>query len=155
MVINSPTIALTTSNLELLCDLEIVFGYDELEIVNALVKFVHLHGVVYDDEIMVVMKIYHNDLRKLYVDPVVTFVENIFQNFNRYLDWWKQIIIIFQFGMNHTFGRGEIVVVMKIYHDDLDKLYMDLIVTFVDNIFRTLMDLLIGRNKSSLNFNME
>jgi hypothetical protein len=47
MVIDSPTIVLTTSNLQLLCDLEIVFGYDELEIVNALVKFVHLHGVVF------------------------------------------------------------------------------------------------------------
>jgi hypothetical protein len=57
--------------------------------------------------------------------------------------------------MNHTLGHGEIVEVMKIYHDDLHKLYMDLIVTFVDNIFRTFMDLWIGGNKSSLNFNME
>jgi hypothetical protein len=83
-----------------------VFGYDELEIVNALVNFVHLHGVVCDGEIMLVMKIYHNDLHKLYVDLVVTFVEDIFQNFNRFVDWWKQIIIKFQFGMKHTFGHG-------------------------------------------------
>jgi hypothetical protein len=57
--------------------------------------------------------------------------------------------------MNHTLGHGEIMVVMKIYPNDLHKLYMDLIVAFVDNIFRTFMDLWIGRNKSSLNFNME
>jgi hypothetical protein len=92
-----------------------VFSYDELEIINALVKFLHLHGVVCDGEIMVVMKIYHNDLHKLYVDLVVTFVEDIFQNFNKFVDWWTQIIIKFQFGMNHTLGHGEIMVVMKIY----------------------------------------
>ncbi len=89
------------------------------------------------------------------MDLVITFVEDIFQNFNKFVDWWTQIIIKFQFGMNHTLGHGEIMVVMKIYPNDLHKLYMDLIVAFVDNIFRTFMDLWIGRNKSSLNFNME
>jgi hypothetical protein len=112
MVIDSPTIFLTTSNFELLCDLKIVFGYDELEIVNTLVKFVHLHGVVCDGEIMVVLTIYHNDVHKLYVILFVTFVEDIFQNSNRFVDWWKQIINKFMFEMNHTLGHGEIVVVI-------------------------------------------
>jgi hypothetical protein len=49
--------------------------------------------------------------------------------------------------MNRTLAHGEIVVVMKIYHNDLHKLCMDLVVTFVDNR--------IGGNKLSLNFNLE
>jgi hypothetical protein len=62
-----------------------VFGYDELEIVNALVKFVHLHGVVCDGEIMVVMKIYHNDLHKLYVNLVFLLLKTYFKNL---IDFW-------------------------------------------------------------------
>jgi hypothetical protein len=80
MALDSLTIALATSNLELLYDVEILLSLvclvPMLEILNALVTFAQLCDIFVCD-FVATMKICQDDLNKLYVDPVLAFIGNL------------------------------------------------------------------------------
>jgi hypothetical protein len=80
MVMDSPNVPLVALNLELFCDVKIMFLMClmlMLEIVNSLVKFAQLHNVFVCD-FVVVMKICQDDFHKLHVDLVVAFNGDLF-----------------------------------------------------------------------------
>ncbi len=80
MALDSLTIALTISNLELFYDVEILLSLvclvPMLEIFYALVKFAQLCDIFVCD-FVATMKICQNDLNKLYIDHFLAFIGDL------------------------------------------------------------------------------
>jgi hypothetical protein len=81
MAIDFLTISLDASNLELVCDVEIslllVCLVPMLEMVNVLMKNFQLHAIFVCD-FVATTKICQNDLHIIYVDLVMTFINDVF-----------------------------------------------------------------------------
>jgi hypothetical protein len=80
MALDTLTITLVASNLELLYDVEILLSLvclvPMLEFFNALVKFAQLCDIFVCD-FVATMKICQDDLNKLYVDHVLIFISDL------------------------------------------------------------------------------